>query len=629
MKEKKILKITENGFLLGDEPFYLASGDIHYFRILRESWKKRLELMKDFGLTAVQIYSPWNLHEAEEGKFCFEGNLDLAYFFTLCTELDLKVMFRPSPYICSEMDFGGLPYWLIGKNVNIRTSDETFMKYVKRYYDRIAKEFIPFLSTNGGPIIAVAVENEYGSFADDKKYLKELGDYLINLGVDVPLYTANGFEPSKLLNGTITEYFTTLDLHELTDEAKSNLLNFQPNKPIFISEYWSGRSQQWENFFCRQSPEKVAENYRNMLNKGAYINFYMFCGGTNFGFTNGALVGRAGADVKGAKNRFIPFATSYDVDALVSENGMPTEKYFKCKEVLKNYLESRNIEFKGNSKKAEDYTFEFQKIEGINLTEYADLLNNAENLATKKVNSGFPLTMADLEQDFGFVLYKTFVEYTDDNPRAVTIDGLEDRATIYADGKYIGTYMRDKENKPAIFNVAREGTTLEILVENMGRVNFGLAMLKNKKGISGYVKLDTIMEDGSLYIWDYSVKTNWENYSLKFCDLSKTDYSKAPIKNRPVIAIGEFKAKLGVPTFFDPEGLTKGFVFINGFNIGRYWNVGPQRTLFVPGELIKENNKIEIVELHNLNENMTVNFTDKPMLDSLNNTKDLQESVVG
>lgn len=610
-------------------PFYIASGEIHYFRIFKESWRERLQLMKDFGLTVAQVYSPWNLHEPHEGEFCFEGNLNLARFLEVCDEVGLKVMLRPSPYICSEMDFGGLPYWLINKKAVIRTKDKTFLDSVRKYYKRIAKEFVPYLSTNGGPIIAVAVENEYGSYADDEGYLKEIGEILKELGVDVPLYTANGFEPSKMLSGSLKEYYTCLDLHELTDEAKSNILNYQPDKPIFISEFWSGRSQQWENYFQRQEPQEVAEKYKSMLEQGAYVNFYMFCGGTNFGFTNGALIGRAGADVENAKNRFIPFATSYDTDALITEHGMPTEKYFKCKAVLKSYLESKNIPFYGNEKTIDDYHIKTQEINNVTLTKCADLLANATNLATNIKKSQIPLTMTNMNQDYGFILYKTFVKYTDDNPRTVTIEGLQDRATIYADGKYIGCYMRDKDNEPVVFNVGKNGSVLEILVENMGRINFGHAMQRNEKGICGHVKLDILMDDGTVYPWDYSIKTGWENYSLDLNDLSKTDFTKNIIDTRPAILEGKFTAKAGIDTFFDTDGLEKGFVLINGFNIGRYWNVGPQKTLYVPGSLIKEENTIQIVELHNVPTPKSINFVDKPSLDTIKNTKILKISVVG
>ena len=302
--EKTKLIIKKDGLLLGDKPFYLASGDFHYFRTQKEGWRKRLRLMKDFGLTAVQTYVPWNLHEAEKGQFNFEGNLDLSEFLSECAQIGLYVMLRPGVYMCSEWDFGGLPYWLRKeKDLCIRTSDPKFMKHGREYYTRLSKEFLPHLSTNGGPIIAVAVENEYGSFADDREYIKATGDLLAELGVDVPLFTANGWEPMKLKNGSNREYWNGLDLHELTPQAKASIDSFQPDKPIYVGEFWGGRSQQWGGYFGRQTPQAVADKYKNLLEKGAYVNFYMFCGGTTVGFNNGALVGKFGMDALDAPNR--------------------------------------------------------------------------------------------------------------------------------------------------------------------------------------------------------------------------------------------------------------------------------------------------------------------------------------
>ena len=630
MKNKcEKLEIYKDGLTINGEPFYLASGDMHYFRFFKEGWRRRLQLMKDFGLTAVQTYVPWNMHEPREGEFCFDGNLDLAEFLRLCGEIGLKVMFRPSPYMCSEWDFGGLPYWLIKKeNMEIRTLNKEYMACLRRYYERLAREFIPYLSTNGGPIIAVAVENEYGSFADDDDYIKAVGDMLGELGVDVPLYTANGIEPQKLLAGSRPEYWTALDTHEVTVEAINALNKYQPDKPIFVAEFWAGRSQQWGGYFLRQKPEDVARIYKNSLEFGAYLNFYMFCGGTNFGFYNGALVGRYGADAPGAKNRYLPFATSYDVDAPVTEYGYPTEKYYQCKQVLKEYLESHGFEFGGTDDNC-GYVCKTQKIENVKLTKAADFIANAENLAQDIRDSRMPLTFEDMGLDYGFMLYSTVIKYTDDQKRAVTIEGLHDRATVYVNGKYIGCAMRDRKSEPMIFDMPKEDARLDILVENMGRVNYGCAMLNEEKGICGYVRIETVCDDGTLYPWNYGFKTKWTNIALPCCDMSKTDFGIAAQDNRPTVLEGTFKAEPGTDTFFNPEGWEKGFVEINGFNLGRYWSVGPQGTLYVPGELLKEENTIRIVELHSVPNDRTVRFDDKPSLDTIDKTCDLAVSVVG
>lgn len=623
---KALLKINESGLYLNDKPFYLASGDMHYFRYFKEGWRRRLQLMKDFGLTAVQTYVPWNLHEMEEGEFCFDGNLNIAEFLKLCEEIGLKVMLRPSVYMCSEWDMGGLPYWLLNKKgISIRTSDPGFMELVKRYYIRLAEEFVPYLSTNGGPIIAVAVENEYGSFSDDREYLKMTGDLLRELGVDVPLFTANGPSMEMLHNGSLPEYWTALDLHGLTEASLKNINEFQPDMPVYIAEFWAGRGQLWGGFFNRQKAETIAETYSDMLKKGAYVNFYMFCGGTNFGFQNGALFGKYSTDRTDAKNRYIPFQTSYDVDAPVTEYGEPTKKYFACKRVLREHMEKHGFEFTGTDDEYLKNPVKTQRIERINLVKSADLIDNAENLMHNKCKSGFPRTFEEMGQAYGFMLYSTNIDYTDDKVRTLTIEGLRDRALIYADGKYIGTYMRDRENIPVAFTVPKEGLKIDILVENLGRVNMGNRIPEENKGICGIIKLDVIEADGSINSSLPSRKSGWMNISLpiKSEALDKIDWSKGGRDNRPAFFYGEFDAIAGIDTFINTEGWKKGCIFINGFNIGRYWKVGPQGTLYIPGELIKDKNTIHILELHNPKSDMTIRCDDMPSLDTLTECIDL------
>lgn len=632
MGKKMKLELFKDHMTLGGEPFYLASGDMHYFRIYKDGWRRRLQLMKDYGLTAIQTYVPWNLHEPEEGQFCFEGNLCIKDFLELCDEIGLKVLFRPSVYMCSEWDLGGLPYWLLNKEgIGLRTSDAKFMYYAERYYRRLAEEFVPYLSTNGGPIIAVAVENEYGSFADDRAYIQRTGDLMVELGVDVPLFTANGFEPFKMQGGSRPEYWTGMDLHALTDVAINNIRSYQPDKPIYIGEFWGGRGQQWGGYFKRQEPADVAALYEDMLEKGAFVNIYMFCGGTNFGFQNGSLVGKFGADLPEAPNRFIAYATSYDVDAPVTEYGEPTAKYFACKKVLKEQIEKRGFVFGGTPDTELTEHVKTQSIQDVKLTKSADFLNNLENIAAAKVCSGTPQTMESMNQAYGFILYETDIVYTDDQMRQLVIEGLHDRATVYGNGEYLGCYMRDRKSEPIRFTIPKEGMKLQILVENMGRVNYGLAMSKDKKGIMDYVKLDLVQEDGTVYPWNYSFVANWINYSLplKNEQLDNLDYNLEGQKGHPVFFEGTFKAEPGVDTFVNPEGWEKGVIWINGVNCGRYWSLGPQGTLYVPGSLLKEENTIRIMELHTPKADRSIRFDNKPSLDTIAEVKDLAISVVG
>lgn len=626
--KKQILEINKRDFMLGGEPFYLASGEIHYFRFFREGWRRRLQLMKDFGLTAVQVYVPWNMHEPEKGEFCFEGNLDLSGFLALCEEMGLYVLFRPSGYICSEWEFGGLPYWLLKEDICIRTSDPGFLAHLRSYYERLAKEFIPYLSTKGGPIIAVAVENEYGSFADDNDYIKAVGDMLTELGVDVPLFTANADTPFKYQVGTRPEYWNGIDCYCAVGEPYKNICEQQPDKPVFVSECWAGITQQWEGCFMRRSAEDVAENYKKQLELGAYINFYMFCGGTNFGFYNGALVGKFGADTPDAPNKYIPFVTSYDLDSLVTENGKTTLKYDLCKDVLADYLKSRGIESSASDSGVMQ-SYRTQEIHEVELVGAASFFDNLDNISAKIVKSAKPRTFEKLDQDFGFVLYSTHIKYTDDQKRQLKIEGLHDRATVYANGGYIGTYMRDRKLPPIQFTVPRDGVRLDILVENLGRVCYGQEMLNEFKGILGYVHIDILQADGKIYPWNYTFKTGWTNYSLPMKDLSELKYSGAIKKDCPAFYKGLFKAEPGIDTFLDTGNLKKGVVWINGFNLGRYWEVGPQKRLYVPGELLKEENTIEIFELYAADEKPTVFFEAEPELDSIKPNDNLVHSQLG
>ena len=609
----KGLEILKDGLTLDGKPFYLASGDFHYFRTFKDGWGSRLDLMKDFGLNTVQVYVPWNSHEPFKGQFDFSGNLDVASFLQACKDRGLYVLFRPSPYICAEWEFGGLPYWLKkDRTICLRSSDDKFLAHVKDYYTRLSKEFLPYLYTNGGPIIAIAIENEYGSFGDDNDYLLALADILTDLGVDVPYFACGGWENFKLKQNSSTKFWTTLDLHRLHDDAVKNLKEYQPDKPIMISEFWAGESMKWGVNHEVRPTELVVDLYKEALYKDAYVNFYMFCGGTNFGFTNGANELRQSTSFDDETVIYSPFVTSYDTSAPVNEYGHPTKKYFELKKVLKNYLDSKNIPFTGTN----DFTYKkatnIQVIPDVTLTESADFLSNVDNLTVKTVKSGKPLFMEDVDQATGFIMYSSTIKKTDEQKRMLKIKGVRDRATVYVDGEYKGTFLRDMASKPLAFDVV-DGSRLDILVENLGSVNYGVTMLDELKGISGYVRLELIEPDNTLYPWNYTMKSCWVNKSIPLTDISKIDYTKKVKIGCPAFYRGKFKAIVGKDALIDTKGLTKGNIFINGFNIGRYWEIGPQRTLYVPKELLKEENETVIFELHSVSDNVTVSFTDKEL----------------
>lgn len=621
--KKTLLSMDAHGFYLDGTPFDLASGDFHYFRALPGGWRHRLSLMKAAGLNAVQTYVPWNLHESEKGHYCFEGHLDLHAFLTLCQEMELYVLLRPSPYICSECDWGGLPYWLMTENACPRTMDEGFIRHYRDYFRRLLPEFQSMLSTNGGPILALAVENEYGSFGMDQDYIRWIADLYRSAGIDVPLYNTDGDNLYMLTHGGPKTIWSGINVAEVTETSIATLHAYQPEVPVYIGEMWGGRAQQWGGRFARQSAETIADRYRKALELGAHVNFYMFCGGTNFGFHNGANHCVYRVDVPGARERYIPFCTSYDVDAPVSEDGRPSEKYFAIRSVLaahRGLTEEQLPPVPENLPVQAAGEIHWERGRSVFAPEVLDVLT--EN----KVVSGNVRTMEDLGQDYGFVLYTTYVAVSHpDYTYSVRIEGLHDRADIYADGVYLGTYYRDRDNKPVSFRVAagKDRVRLDILVENVGRICYGYKMLTEQKGITECVRLDRAIGDGRPYPVP-SIVTGWECRALPFrypqvAKALDSTVAGEPCGTTPHLFRGTFTATPGIDTFlsYTNGNLTKGAVWINGFPVGRYWSIGPQETLYIPGELLREENRIELVELYSDGTMPMVQFCDTHRLDGL------------
>ena len=584
-----LMRIEPDGLTLDGAPFYLASGDFHYFRVLPGGWRRRLALMKDFGLTAVQTYVPWNLHEPRPGCFDFSGRLDLAAFLRLCAEMGLYVLLRPSPYICSEWDLGGLPAWLLKTpDIALRTSDPRFMQPAARYLRRLCEEFVPFLSTRGGPVLAVAVENEYGSYGDDRAYLREMTALLGECGVDVPLYATDGALPVMLQNGAAdASVWQGVNYRIESRAAIASLRRHQPDKPPLVGEYWCGRSMHWQDEFHHREAEPCAKGYRNALEAGAYVNFYMFAGGTNFGFMHGANEGRLGIDGPDAPARYIPGMTSYDVDALVSENGVPTEKYYACRRELDAYM-------KRPPRPADPPPYEAQKPEDVLLTERFGLFDQLDVLTQRREERANVCCMEALDQDYGLILYTTHLRYSDDAVRRLRIEGLADRALVYVDGVYRGCMMRDQAGEPVRFTIAPEGSCLQILVENMGRINFG-RHLHDRKGITGFVALDLETPDGNVMPMS-GIVMNWEIRTLPLSSLDGLHPGDGAADS-PAFYRGTFAARPGVDTFVDMRGWHMGLVWVNGFHLGRFWEVGPQQALYLPGELLRERNELCILEM--------------------------------
>ena len=593
--EKQRLEIAREGLKLGGKPFYLASGSMHYFRIHPDGWKKRLELMKDFGLTAVQTYVPWNLHEPREGEFDFSGMLDLPAFLKLCGEMGLKVLLRPAPFICSEWDFGGMPWWLLKeKNQALRCMDPRFTQAVHNYYQKLCPLFVPFLSTNGGPVIAVDLENEYGGYGNDQEYLLFLKREMEDCGVDVPFYTTDGNQLQMLRTGTLPGVWAGVNYRIESKEAIAHLRQVKPDFPAFVGEYWSGRSTYFGAPFAHRAVPPIARAYREALEEGAYVNFYMFCGGTNFGFMNGARI--TDTFIPTGEKIFRAITTSYDTDALVGEDGYPTPKYFACRKELDAYLGKPVRE-------AEEVKREAFEHAPLTFDACAPLLSQLPALSSPVESAGLK-TFEELDLAYGFLVYETTLPAGYPEGLPLKIVGLHDRAQVFVDGVYQGVYQRDVESEPILLSTGDREAKLSLLVENMGRNNTG-PHLRDEKGILEEVR------------WGIPNLFHWKHWPLPLKDLSGLSYTGAGTPGAPAFYRAFFDADDLRDAHLVMDGFEKGAVWINGFNLGRYWAIGPQQSLYLPAGLMQKG-KNELIVLDLMGGKTTekrVRFADRPQWD--------------
>ncbi len=592
-----LLKIEKDRLTIDGEEFYLASGDIQYYRIHPSEWKRRLEIMKDFGLTAIQTYCPWNLHEPSEGVFDFSGILDLEKFLDTCAEAGLKVLLRPSPFICAEWDGGGLPWWLLkDRHMRVRSSYAPFLEKVENYHKEICRRIVPKLSTNGGPVIAVCIENEYGTVRGDLEYLRFLMDSLRRHGIDVPLYqtdnTGHGLCHTKKLG-----IWTAVNYRIESGIAIPLLKTIQPDMPAFVGEYWSGRSVYWGESGKGREVEPIAAAYKTALDLGAYLNFYMFSGGTNFGFMNGARIVKP-FDGNGEKI-FRAITTSYNCDALLHEDGKVGEKYYACRQKLDEYMKKTTRPPDIKDPEAQETV--------CTLSECAPVFDNLDVLGDA-VMCPEPLSFEELDCPWGYVIYRT--EIPEIAPEALTalpgyensemelsISDLHDRALIFVDGEFRGEILRDRPAPVLKINTS-SAHKLDIFVENLGRTNT-VPDFFDEKGIRGKVKLGPMR----LYGFEHRpLRALCPTHGNPFnADLSQLKFTSTKT-SLPRFRRGKFSARVGVSTNLSLEGLGSGAAFVNGFNVGRFLDVGPQRTLYIPGALLKDGeNELIILELSEKN----------------------------
>ncbi|OZQ67322.1 beta-galactosidase [Paenibacillus sp. VTT E-133280] len=573
-----------SSFYYNDQAIRLISGAIHYFRTLPEHWEDRLIKLKACGFNTVETYVAWNLHEPKKGQLHFEGMADVVRFIELAGDLGLHVIVRPAPYICAEWEFGGLPSWLLAdSDMRLRCYHKPFLDHVDAYYDVLLPKLQPLLCTNGGPIIAMQIENEYGSYGNDKRYLTHLKDSMISRGIDVLLFTSDGPEDAMLQGGMVPGVLETVNFGSRPVEAFNKLREYQPEAPIMCMEYWNGWFDHWREEHHTRPAEDVAKVLDEILSLGASVNFYMFHGGTNFGFYNGAN--------GHTFDSYEPTITSYDYDSLLSESGEPTAKYYAVREVISKYADLGPVELPAPVAK--------RAYGRVEMKEQASLTANLNRISVP-IHSAYPEPMEKWGQDYGFIHYSTFL--TGPRPKEeFFIQDLHDRALVFLNGELTATLDRVEPEVKLEFEVPAEGLHVSILVENLGRINYGPYM-RDCKGITEGVRY------GRQFL------SEWTTYTLPLTDLSGLQFEGLFKQVEPSFFRSTLVVDEPCDTFLSMEGWTKGVVFINGFNLGRYWNIGPQKTMYVPGPLLKQgDNEIVIFELHSTSDT-AVTFVDLPEL---------------
>jgi beta-galactosidase len=587
-----MLTISGDQFLLDGKPFRILSGAVHYFRVVPGYWRDRLEKARAFGLNTVETYVAWNLHEPRPGEFHFEGRLDIVRFIQTAGELGLKVIVRPGPYICSEWEFGGLPSWLLkDPSMQVRCTYPPYLEAVGRYLEALLPRLTPLQASRGGPIIAMQVENEYGSFGNDKEYLELLANGMRSRGVDALLFTSDPSHGISLQEGGLPDLLRTVNFAFGAKPALRKLRLHQPAGPLMVTEFWSGWFDHWgerHHIAAGGIPtgKLSLKNFKDILALGASFNIYMFHGGTNFGFLNGA-----NQDHKSYR----PTITSYDYAAPLDESGDLTRKFIAFQSELRTHLpDLPRYPFPRPIQKRAFGT--------VVLEQSVGLFEALEQLSQGHIRPA-PEPMENFDQDYGFILYRTHLA----GPRPkmqLGLHDLHDRAQIFLDGKPAGLLEREFSNRTLFIKVPPKGVRLDILVENMGRINFGPGLL-DRKGITQSVTL------GSRFVFD------WEIFPLPLEKVAGLGFSQGCPKVFPAFLRGSFDVDELGDTFLSLPGWTKGVAWLNGFNLGRYWNRGPQHTLYVPAPLLRQGrNEIIILELHKIRKH-TVQLVSSPSLNRL------------
>ena len=571
--------VGDKSFLLNGEPFVVKAAEIHYPRIPQPYWEHRIKMCKALGMNTVCIYVFWNIHEQREGQFDFTGNNDVAAFCRLVQENGMYVIVRPGPYVCAEWEMGGLPWWLLKKkDIRLREQDPYFMERVKIFEQKVGEQLASLTIQNGGPIIMVQVENEYGSYGENKPYVSEIRDCLRGIyGQELALFQcdwASNFEKNGLDDLVWTMNFGT---GANIDQQFRRLGELRPNAPKMCSEFWSGWFDKWGAQHETRPAKDMVDGMDEMLSKGISFSLYMTHGGTSFGHW-------AGANSPG----FAPDVTSYDYDAPINEQGLPTSKYWELRTMMQKYAEGRLLA-------VPKAAMPIVSVPQFRLEKVMDLCG----LVTKRVENRDVLTMEDMDCGWGMIQYTTTLP---DIPRksVLTLNDCHDYAQIWVNHQFVGSIDRVKNEKSLLLPPVKKGDVLNILVEAMGRINFGRA-IKDFKGITSDVQLQT-EQDGhemTYTLKHWVIRTMADDYEAIKAAMAS---NRVEVKDNEAIVSdggyfkGEFTLKKVGDTFLNFEAFGKGQVWVNGHAMGRIWHIGPQQTLYVPGCWLKKG-KNEVIVL--------------------------------
>lgn len=620
--------VGKGTFLLNGKPFVVKAAELHYPRIPKEYWEHRIRMCKALGMNTVCLYVFWNIHEQREGQFDFTGNSDVAAFCRLVQKNGMYVIVRPGPYVCAEWEMGGLPWWLLKKkDIRLREPDPYFMERVEIFEKKVAEQLAPLTIQRGGPIIMVQVENEYGSYGEDRAYVSQIRDILrkywggLSPGTSpketesAPLMFqcdwASNFEKNGLEDLVWTMNFGTGA--NINDQFR-RLGELRPDAPKMCSEFWSGWFDKWGARHETRPAKDMVEGIDEMLSKGISFSLYMTHGGTSFGHW-------AGANSPG----FAPDVTSYDYDAPINEYGHATPKFHELRKMMAKYNGGKKLPAIPKT------PMPLVTFPQVTLTAHSNL----RNFITKTVKSHDIKSFEEMDMGWGSAFYSTSLPEIP-HPSLLTINDAHDFAQVFINGKYVGKADRVKNEKTLMLPAVKAGDQLTILVEAMGRINFGRA-IKDFKGITNSVTISTVANNHEI---TYNLK-NWAiglipddieviHQRLKNGEtLLKTALDVENGNKRPGIFIGTFVISKVGDTFINMENFGKGQVYVNGHALGRFWNIGPQQTLYCPGAWLKKGkNEILVLDVAGT-DNPTLWGQDRPELDKLQLEKSNKHNNIG